>query len=62
MSNETKYPIVRIHNTWNKSMSIFYATVADTTLMKNMNNLKINQILATLNSKWNSHNSKLILT
>jgi hypothetical protein len=56
MMNEFKYPIVRIHNTWNKSMSIFYATVADTTLMKNMNYNKISQILSTLNSKWNTHN------
>ena len=59
MSNEFKYPIVRIHNAWNKSMSIFYATLADTSLMKKMTNVKIMQILATLNSKWHGNNSKI---
>jgi hypothetical protein len=57
MANENIYHIVRIHSTWNKSMSIFYATVADTSLCKKMTNVKVNQILSTLNSKWNSQNS-----
>jgi hypothetical protein len=59
MANEYKYHIVRIHNTWNKSMSIFYATVADTSICKKMTTFKINQILSTLNSKWINHNSRL---
>jgi hypothetical protein len=37
-------------NTWNKSISLFYATVADTSLLK-MSNSKINQILTNLTSK-----------
>jgi hypothetical protein len=55
MSNEFKYPVVRIHNTWNKSMSIFYDTLADISLK--MTNVKIMQILETLNSKWHGTNS-----
>ena len=58
MGNE--YYVVRIHSTWNKSMSFFYATIADTSLLKNMNNLKINNILNTLNSKWDRNSSNLI--
>ncbi len=57
MGCEFSYPIVKIHNTWNKSMSIFYVTLADISLMKKMTNVKINQILSTLNSKWNNCNS-----
>jgi hypothetical protein len=40
-------------NTWNKSFSVFYATVADTTTLK-INPVKLNQILNNLAGKWDS--------
>ena len=55
MSLEQNYSIVRINNTWCKSFSIFYATVADTTTMK-CSPVKINSILNNLASKWNNDN------
>ena len=55
MSLEQNYSIVRINNTWCKSFSIFYATVADTTTMK-CSPVKINNILNNLASKWNNDN------
>ena len=55
MSLEQNYSIVRINNTWCKSFSIFYATVADTTTMK-VSPVKINNILNNLASKWNNDN------
>ena len=58
MGNE--FYVVRINSTWNKIMSFFYATIADTSLLKNMNNLKINNILNTLNSKWDRNTSMFI--
>lgn len=38
-------------NTWNRSMSVFYATIADTTTIQNMSITKMNQILLTLTKK-----------
>ena len=55
MSLEQNYSVVRINNTWCKSFSIFYATVADTTTMK-MSPVKINNILNNLASKWINDN------
>ena len=55
MSLEQNYSVVRINNTWCKSFSIFYATVADTTTMK-CSPVKINNILNNLASKWNNDN------
>ena len=55
MSLEQNYSVVRINNTWCKSFSIFYATVADTTTMK-VSPVKINNILNNLASKWNNEN------
>ena len=57
MGNE--FYVVRINSTWNKSMSFFYATIADTSLLKNMNK-KINNILNTLNYKWDRNTSMFI--
>jgi hypothetical protein len=54
LSNEANYSIVRIMNTWNKSFSIFYATIADTTTLKGVNAPKLNQILLNLTTKWDS--------
>ena len=55
MSLEQNYSIVRINNTWCKSFSIFYATVADTTTMK-VSPVRINNILNNLASKWINDN------
>ena len=55
MSLEQNYSVVRINNTWCKSFSIFYATVADTTTMK-ISPVKINNILNNLASKWVNDN------
>ena len=55
MSLEQNYSVVRINNTWCKSFSIFYATVADTTTMK-MSPVRINNILNNLASKWVNDN------
>jgi hypothetical protein len=33
-------------------MSVFYATIADTTLMTKMNNATIDRVLTMLTSKW----------
>lgn len=48
-------------NTWNKSFSIFYATIADTTTLKGINAVKLNQILLNLTNKWDCDNSKQFL-
>ena len=55
MSLEQNYSVVRINNTWCKSFSIFYATVADTTTMK-LSPVRINNILNNLASKWVNDN------
>jgi myosin-5 len=55
MSLEQNYSVVRINNTWCKSFSIFYATVADTTTLK-MSPVRISSILNNLASKWNNDN------
>jgi len=48
-------------NSWNKSFSIFYVTIADSTMLKNVNISKLNQILANLASKWDFKSGKLNL-
>lgn len=48
------YSIVKINNSWNKSFSLFYATLADTTLIKDINPPKLNQILLKLAMKWDT--------
>ena len=55
MSLEQNYSVVRINNTWCKSFSIFYATVADTTTLK-LSPVRINNILNNLASKWVNDN------
>ena len=55
MSLEQNYSVVRINNTWCKSFSIFYATVADTTTLK-VSPVRISSILNNLASKWNNDN------
>ena len=55
MSLEQNYSVVRINNTWCKSFSIFYATVADTTTLK-LSPVRISNILNNLASKWNNDN------
>ena len=55
MSLEQNYSVVRINNTWCKSFSIFYATVADTTTLK-LSPVRISSILNNLASKWNNDN------
>lgn len=51
MSLEQSYSVVRIMNTWNKSFSIFYATVADSTTLK-ISPVKLSNILNQLAAKW----------
>jgi hypothetical protein len=41
-------------NTWNTSFSLFYATIADTTTMKDIGMPKLNQILLTLTKAWDT--------
>ena len=55
MSLEQNYSVVRINNTWCKSFSIFYATIADTTTLK-LSPVRISNILNNLSSKWNNDN------
>jgi hypothetical protein len=45
-------------NSWNKSFSIFYATIADTTTIKSMNLHKLNKILLNLSGKWDVDSGK----
>ena len=51
MSIESNYSVVRIMNSWCKSFSIFYATIADSSIVK-INPVKLNSILNNLASKW----------
>lgn len=51
MSLEQSYSVVRIMNTWNKSFSVFYATVADCSSLK-MSPVKLSNILNQLAYKW----------
>lgn len=60
LRNETENSVVRILNTWNKSFSIFYVTIADSTMLKNVTITKLNQILNNLASKWDFKSSKII--
>jgi hypothetical protein len=48
------HQIVKIHNTWNESMSVLYAVIAETASLKVKlnNNQKIKHILSTLSDKW----------
>ena len=55
MSLEQNYSVVRINNTWCKSFSIFYATVADSTTLK-LSPVRISYILNNLSSKWINDN------
>lgn len=51
MALEQNYSVVRIRNTWNKSFSLFYATIADTSTMK-IFPVKLNTILNQIALKW----------
>lgn len=46
-------------NTWTKSFSIFYVTIADSTMLKNVTITKLNQILTNLASKWDFKSSNI---
>ncbi len=48
-------------NTWNKSFSVFYATIADSKSVKNLNGMKLNNILNNLALKWDYKSSKNFL-
>ena len=61
LSNEANYSIVKIMNAWNKSFSIFYATIADTTTIKDLSALKLNQILQNLAVKWDADSGSMFL-
>lgn len=51
MALEQNYSVVRIRNTWNKSFSLFYATIADTSTMK-ISPVVLNSILNQTAMKW----------
>lgn len=55
MKMRTKYSIVRIMTAWNKSFSVFYATIIDKSLINDSEN-KIDFILNKLAYSWNDEN------
>ena len=57
MAIESNYSVVRILNTWNKSFSVFYCTIADSSNMK-INPVKLNGILNKLSAKWENNENK----
>ena len=57
MSIESNYSVVRIMNTWCKSFSVFYATVADSSMVK-ISPVKLNNILNNLAIKWINESSE----
>ena len=57
MAIESNYSIVRIMNCWNKSFSLFYCTIADSSNMK-INPVKLNGILNKLAAKWENNENK----
>ena len=57
LKNEKEFSIVKIMNTWNKSFSLFYVTIADSTMLKNVKITQLNVILNTLASKWDFKSS-----
>ena len=57
LKNENGFSVVKIMNTWNKSFSIFYVTIADSTMLKNVKITQLNVILNNLASKWDSKSS-----
>ncbi len=56
MSIESNYSVVRIMNSWCKSFSIFYVTVADSNMVK-FSPVKLNSILNNLALKWINESS-----
>ncbi len=57
MAIESNYSVVRIMNCWNKSFSLFYCTIADSSNMK-INPVKLNGILNKLAAKWENNENK----
>ena len=57
LGNDNDFQIVRIKTSWNKSLSVFYITVADCrNVFLKLNNInKLNSILDTLAQKWKSN-------
>ncbi len=58
LKNENEYSVVRIMNTWNKSFSVFYVTIADSRSVKNLKGIKLNNVLNSLAFKWDFKSSK----
>ena len=56
INNEYEFCPVKIYSSWNKNMSIFYASIADVRLIYNqINNIhKVWKILDILNKNWNN--------
>lgn len=59
-SNEN-YEIFKIHYTWNTQVSLLYAVISQTALLKNkLNSLnKYNNIKSNITKNWNTKDSKL---
>jgi hypothetical protein len=63
VADENSFSVLRILNTWNKSFSIFYCSFGDVRIVANKlkNKPKLNTILNTLCSKWESDSCKFLL-
>jgi len=55
---ESEYSIIKIKTTWNRNMSLLYAVIADTSMIKNIQILKLNCILEILARNWINDSSK----
>lgn len=56
IADDNSFAVVRIMSTWSKAFSLIYASVADIRLVnsKLKNKQKMNTILNTLASKWDT--------
>ena len=63
VGNETEFAAVRILCTYNRNMSIFYASMADVRSLSHKfnNRTKVNEIVNALAEKWTNDSSKFIL-
>jgi len=59
LKNENEFSVVRIMNTWNKSLSVFFVTIADSRKAKNVSGIKLVNILNNLASKWDFKSSNI---
>lgn len=59
IADDNSFAVVRILNAWNKSFSVFYASIADVRVLnvKLKNKHKLLNILNTFASKWDTDTS-----